>query len=100
LVTDQIEHHIEHLFLKQNESKLTLALHPFLFAYYTRGLFSKQWKFWFKYHRWVKLVKDTSLGITEFHFLNRDGEIIDIGHSSEGPKVPIPIDGDGEDEDE
>jgi ribonuclease G len=100
LVTDQIEHHIEHLFLKQNESKLTLALHPFLFAYYTKGIFSKQWKFWFKYRRWLSLVRDTSLGITEFHFLNRDGEVIDIGNKSEGPKVPVEIDDDEEEEDQ
>jgi len=100
LVTDQIEQHIEHLFLKQNESRLTLALHPFLYAYYTSGFFSKQWKFWFRYHRWISLVRDTSLGITEFHFLNKDGELIDIGHSSEGPKVPIPTDGDEEEEDQ
>ncbi|MFZ9980581.1 MAG: Rne/Rng family ribonuclease [Cyclobacteriaceae bacterium] len=100
LVTDQIEQHIEHLYLRQNETKLTLALHPFLFAYYTKGIFSKQWKFWFKYRRWLSLVRDTSLGITEFHFLNRDGEIIDIGIKSEGPKVPIVIDGDEDEEDQ
>ena len=100
LVTDQIEQHIEHLFLKQNESRLTLALHPFLYAYYTSGLISKQWKFWFKYHRWISMVRDTSLGITEFHFLNKDGELIDIGRSSEGPKMPIPVDGDDEEEDQ
>ncbi|MBM3177360.1 MAG: Rne/Rng family ribonuclease [Bacteroidetes bacterium] len=76
LVTDQIEMHIEHLFTKQNERGLVLALHPFLFAYYTRGLISKQWKIFFKYGRWVSLVKDSSLGITEFHFLNKEGEEI------------------------
>jgi ribonuclease G len=71
-----------------------------LFAYYTKGIFSKQWKFWFKYRRWLKLVRDTSLGITEFHFLNRDGEVIDIGNKSEGPKVPVEIDGDEDEEDQ
>jgi ribonuclease G len=79
LVTDQIEQHIEHLFMKQNEKHLVLALHPFLYAYYTRGLISKQWKIFFKYKKWLNLVKDTSLGITEFHFLNRDGEEIETG---------------------
>jgi ribonuclease G len=79
LVTDQIEQHIEHLFMKQNEKDLVLALHPFLYAYYTRGLISKQWKIFFKYKKWLNLVKDTSLGITEFHFLNRDGEEIETG---------------------
>lgn len=79
LVTDQIEQHIEHLFIKQNEKHLVLAVHPFLHAYYTKGVISKRLKFYFKYKRWVNLVKDTSLGITEFHFLNRDGEEIEVG---------------------
>jgi ribonuclease G len=79
LITDQIEEHIQHLFLKQNEPNLVLALHPFLYAYYTKGIFSKRVKWFFKYKRWVNLVKDTSLGIVEFHFLNKDGEEIDLG---------------------
>jgi len=37
LITDQIEQHIEHLFVKQNETELVLALHPFLYAYYTKA---------------------------------------------------------------
>jgi ribonuclease G len=78
LITDQIEQHIEHLFVKQNETELVLALHPFLYAYYTKGIISKRVKMFFKYKRWVKIVKDSSLGITEFHFLNRDGEEIDV----------------------
>jgi ribonuclease G len=79
LITDLIENSLQHLFEKQNESGLVLALHPFLFAYYTKGLFSKRFKWWVKYKSWVNLVKDTSLGITEFHFLNKDGEEIDMG---------------------
>ncbi len=78
LITDQIEQHIEHLFVKQNETELVLALHPFLYAYYTKGIISKRLKMFFKYKRWVKIVKDSSLGITEFHFLNKDGEEIDV----------------------
>ncbi|HEY5826631.1 MAG TPA: Rne/Rng family ribonuclease [Cyclobacteriaceae bacterium] len=79
LITDQIEEHIEHLFVKQNEQNLVLALHPFLYAYYTKGIISKRVKFFFKYKKWINLVKDSSLGITEFHFLNRDGEEINLG---------------------
>jgi ribonuclease G len=79
LITDQIEEHIEHLFVKQNEQDLVLALHPFLYAYYTKGIISKRVKFFFKYKKWIRLVKDSSLGITEFHFLNKDGEEINLG---------------------
>jgi ribonuclease G len=53
-------------------------LHPFLHAYYAKGIFSKRFKWWWKYRKWVNLVRDSSLGITEFHFLNRDGEEIEI----------------------
>ncbi len=83
LITDQIELHLDHLLIKQNESNLVLALHPFLYAYYTKGIISKRVKFFFKYKKWVTLVKDSSLGITEFHFLNKDGEEIEIGKSAE-----------------
>lgn len=82
LVTDQIEEHIDHLFVKQNEKHLVLAVHPFLYAYYTKGIFSKRFKFYLKYKRWVTLVKDTSLGITEFHFLNKDGEEFELGQKA------------------
>jgi ribonuclease G len=90
LITDQIEQHIEHLFVKQNEKNLVLALHPFLYAYYTRGLFSKRVRLFFKYKRWVNLVKDSSLGITEFHFLNKDGEVIDLARAEE-KEVPLAV---------
>ena len=83
LVTDQIENHIQHLFEKQNERHLVLALHPFLYAYYNKGFISKRVKLYFKYKRWVDMVKDSSLGITEFHFLNKDGEEIDLGQKNE-----------------
>lgn len=83
LITDQIEQHIEHLFVKQNETELVLALHPFLYAYYTKGIISKRVKMFFKYKKWVKIVKDSSLGITEFHFLNKDGEEIDVAQKGE-----------------
>ncbi len=89
LITDQIEEHIQHLFEKQNESGLVLALHPFLFAYYTKGLFPKRVKWFFKYKRWVNLVKDTSLGIVEFHFLNKDGEEIDLGKAGVTPAAIV-----------
>ena len=85
LVTDQIEEHIRHLFEKQNEKSLVLALHPFLHAYYTKGFISKRLRWFFKYNRSIQLVKDSSLGVTEFHFLNKDGEEIDLGQQKQTP---------------
>ncbi len=82
LVTDQIEKNVDHLFAKQNEKNLVLALHPFLYAYYSKGIISQHVRWFFKYKRWVTLVKDSSLAITEFKFLNRDGEEIELANQA------------------
>ncbi|MFN6944033.1 MAG: ribonuclease E/G [Cytophagaceae bacterium] len=78
LVSDQIEHNIDHLIKKQNENKILLILHPYLYAYFTSGLISRRLKWLFKYKKWVSLEKDTSLGITNFKFINEQGEEIEI----------------------
>jgi ribonuclease G len=108
LITDQIEQSIEHLFIKQNEKELVLALHPFLYAYYTKGIISKRVKMFFKYKRWVTIVRDSSLGITEFHFLNKDGEVIDMAHREkqtpeaalEGKTIPAQTDSETDEDEE
>lgn len=85
LVTDKIEEHVRHLFEKQNETKLVLALHPFLFAYYTKGIISKRMRWFFKYKKSVELIKDSSLAITEYKFLNKDGEEIELAQEKSTP---------------
>jgi ribonuclease G len=78
LVSDQIEKYIEHLLTKQNERHLVLAVHPYLYAYFTKGLMSMRMRWYFKYKRWLKMEKDSSLAVTEFKFLNREGEEIQL----------------------
>ncbi len=78
LVSDLIEKNIEHLTVKQNEKNLVLALHPYLHAYFTQGMISQRMRWYFKYKRWVTLVKDTSMAIIEFKFLNKEGEEIQL----------------------
>ena len=67
-----------HLLVKQNERNLVLAVHPYLYAYFTSGLISQRMKWYFKYKRWVSLVKDTSMAIIEYKFLNKEGEEIQL----------------------
>jgi len=78
IVADQIEKNIEHIFGKQNEKKLTVSLHPYLYAYFTKGIYSKRVQWFLKYYKWVNLVEDSSLGLTEFHFVNSTGEEIEL----------------------
>ncbi len=78
LVSDQVERNLEYLMIKQNEKKVTIALHPYLFAFFTKGFISRQVKWLFKYNRWVKLIEDSSLGITDFKFRNVTGDDIEV----------------------
>ena len=78
LTSDLIEKNIEHLLVKQNEKNLVLAVHPYLHAYFTGGFISQRMKWYFKYKRWVTIVVDTSLAVTEYKFLNKEGEEIEL----------------------
>lgn len=80
LVSDLIEKNIEHLLVKQNEKDLVLAVHPYLHAYFTKGLFSRRVKWYFKYKRWISMVTDTSMAIVEYKFLNKEGEEIQLSN--------------------
>ncbi len=76
LVSDQLEENLHHLLAKQNEKHITVAVHPFLFAYFTKGLISPRLRWFFKYNKWIGVEQDSSLAITEYKFLNKEGEEI------------------------
>lgn len=78
LITDVIAENLDYILTKQNERGISITLHPYLHAYFTRGLISEQVKWWLKYKTWIKLIQDSSLGIMEFAFQNRDGEVIEL----------------------
>lgn len=78
LVSDQIEKHLEYLMQTQNEKGITIAVHPFLHAYFTKGVLSIRWKWYRKYNSWIKLEKDSSLSLSEYTFYNKHGEEIEL----------------------
>jgi ribonuclease G len=80
-VTDEIDNSIDDLLVNQNQAGITLYVHPFLHAFYTKGLVSRQMKWYLKYYKWVKVMKDTSLGLTDFRIEDEHGEQIEL-HSA------------------
>jgi ribonuclease G len=66
--------------MKHDKARFTITLHvhPFLYAYYTKGLVSKQMKWYLKYYKWVKVTKDTSLGLTDYRIEDERGEDIEL----------------------
>ncbi len=77
-VAEMIETKLEYVLTKQNESGLTLITHPYLHAFFTAGFISKRMRWWLDYRKWIKIEKDSSLAITEFHFKNKLGQNIEL----------------------
>ena len=78
LVADQLERDLDYLLSKQNEKDITISMHPFLFAYFTKGFISRKTRWRFKYQKKINLIQDTSLALTDYVFANKMGEIIEF----------------------
>ncbi len=83
LVADKLEKDLDYMAVHQNVSRIKIGLHPYLHAYFTNGIISKRVKWFFKYFKWVKLIKDSSLPVTEYKFLDETGEDIELNIKSE-----------------
>jgi ribonuclease G len=78
LVSDEIEKNISFILSKQNEKRISISVHPYLYAYFTKGLPSKQQKWFLKFNKWVKLIEDSSLAVTNFEIHDQNGEAIKV----------------------
>ncbi len=80
LLTDQIEQHLDYVITRQNEKGVKLVVHPYLQAYFTSGLPSIRLKWFMKYKTWIKVVKDSSLGVIDYKLENQQGDEIDVSN--------------------
>jgi ribonuclease G len=79
LIQEDIENMIEYLIDKQLEKGFYLAVHPFIYAYLTKGLFSKRWKWYIRFGRWIRLVAKSDYSVVEFKFFNKNNDQIIFG---------------------
>lgn len=77
-VADQIKEQVEHLLEKQNDKRITLAVHPYLEAYFRNGLPSQQHRWFLKHLKWVRIKKDSSLALNQFHIYNKNEQEIEL----------------------
>ncbi len=78
LIADKLEHDLAHIATIQNVANIQIGLHPYLHAYFTQGLISQRMRWFFKYYKWIKLIRDSSLPVTEYRFLDESGEEIEL----------------------
>ncbi|GLR17949.1 Rne/Rng family ribonuclease [Portibacter lacus] len=76
LITDDIDRDLNYIMTSRPKSKVTLHVHPFVYAYLKKGIKSHQRRWYFKYSRWVKLVSEFEFGLNQYVFYdNHDDEI-------------------------
>lgn len=80
LLIDQIENNLRYILKDQNESGITLCVHPYLEAYITKGFFWNSLK-----HKWAKKYGKkfnvravSSYTFMEYHFLNKNEDEIKV----------------------
>ena len=78
LFIDEIENNLKYLLVDQNESNITLQVHPFIYAYLTKGLFSIQHKWKKKYGKPFKVQCMTDFHMLQYNFQNANGDDIKL----------------------
>ncbi len=77
VLIDKINTDIERL-IKKDYKKVTLSTHPFIAAFLTRGFPSPRAKWFMDHKRWVKIIPRDAYTYMEYHFHDKDGELINL----------------------
>ena len=80
LLMDQIENNLRYILKEQNETGVTLCVHPYLEAFITKGFFwnSLRHKWGRKYGNSIKVRAVSSYNFLEYHFLNKNEDEIKV----------------------
>ena len=64
--------------IKKGHKKMSLTAHPFIAAYLTRGFPSPRANWFFDHKRWVKVLPRDAYTYLEYHFHDKDGEVMSL----------------------
>jgi ribonuclease G len=76
LFVDDIENYLSFLINEANYKNLTLKVHPYIEGYIKKGLLSTKFKWFLKFKKKIKVESVNSYQFLEFHFFDKNGEII------------------------
>jgi len=78
LFAEEIEANLNFLIKERKLSGVTLLVHPYLEAYFKKGLLSKQMRWFMKYGKWIPVQGVTANHLLEYTFVNKEHEEIAI----------------------
>lgn len=76
LIIEDIKRDISHIQSNRPKSKLKLVVHPFIYAYLTKGIISEQVKWYKEFKSWITIKKNNDFQMLEYKFYdNMDDEL-------------------------
>lgn len=78
LLIDEIQNKLSYLINEQNESKLKIAVHPYVYAHLKKGIKTIQIKWYLEFKKWIKIEANLSYHLLEYHFFNKADEEIKL----------------------
>ncbi len=78
LYAEEIENNLDYLISTKKEKGFTLEVHPYLEAFFTKGLISRQVKWLFKYKTWVSVRGNSENHFLEYSFKNKKNDEITL----------------------
>ncbi len=76
MFAEEIETNLNFLVADRKESKVTVLVHPYIEAYFKRGFISKQWRWFFKYKKWIDVKGVTAYHLMQYSFLDKNNNEI------------------------
>ncbi len=76
LITDDINRDIDFIMKSQRPRRLSLTVHPYLYAYLRRSFFWQQITWWRTYRRWISLRSDSNFPLVQYKFYDETGDEI------------------------
>ena len=76
LLAEEIENNLSFLILDRKEKNIALTVHPYLEAYFRKGLLSQQVKWFFKFKKWIPVRGLTTHHLLQYSFVNAKNEEI------------------------
>ncbi|MGB0934094.1 MAG: hypothetical protein ACPGU5_07405 [Lishizhenia sp.] len=78
LFAEEIETNLTFLLEDRKVKNMTLIVHPYIASYFTKGIMSKQMKWFLKYKKWIPVRGSTANHLLEYSFVNKKNEVITL----------------------
>lgn len=76
LFAEEIETNLDYLLVDKREPNVTLLVHPYLEAYFKKGILSKQINWLFKYKKWIPVRGVVANQLLQYSFVNKNNDEI------------------------